>query len=259
MTDREIRFNEFIEQHHPGVVSLTGGGGKTSLLFALAAALSEGGRSVLCTTTTKMLLPAESDRLAVAVGTDPSMLPRVAGRPLFAAGSVVPDTVPVKVAGYRADEVDALHRRGTADWILVEADGAAGKPLKAPAAHEPVIPADTVVAVAVIGLRCVGQTLNADIAFRLEELSAVTGLAEGDRITPAALARLAAHPMGMFKSVPPTAIRCLFCNRADIPGAEAEARELAAELSAMRPTPVGHVFLGSLLTKGLRCLALPIA
>ena len=46
----------------PGeIVSLVGGGGKTTLMFALAQELTSGGQSVITTTTTRIFEPSASD------------------------------------------------------------------------------------------------------------------------------------------------------------------------------------------------------
>ena len=42
---------------HRGVISLVGAGGKTSLMFCLAKKLTESGKTVLTTTTTKIFMP----------------------------------------------------------------------------------------------------------------------------------------------------------------------------------------------------------
>ncbi len=150
-----------------------------------------------------------------------------------------------------------MFRRGAAEWILVEADGAARLPVKAPAAHEPVIPSLTTTAVAVVGLRCIGSPLSEENAFRLEEICAITGLKRGDVITPAAVAALACHPLGMFKNVPAAARRFLFGNQADLPGAVSAGAALADALSALCPGFVDGYYVGSLQFKGLACLSYP--
>ena len=53
-----------------------------------------------------------------------------------------------------------------------EADGAAGRFLKAPADHEPVIPAGTTVVVVVAGLKAVGGRI-ADVAHRPERVASL--------------------------------------------------------------------------------------
>lgn len=257
MEDREVCFREQLAAFGPGIVTLTGGGGKTSLLFSLGKSLAERGAAVLLTTTTKMLRPESNEWMDTALREDPSSLALSGLRALFAARPPRESVSPEKVIGYSPEAVDALSTRCVAEWIVVEADGAAGRPLKAPAVHEPVIPSLTSIAVAVLGLSCMNRPFTRDIVFRGDEFSAVTGLVEGDAISPAAIARLAAHPGGMFKNVPSNAVRLLFCNQADVPGAQSACRELSRELSQHYPGCVSRMFLGSLRQKGLQCLLLP--
>ncbi len=257
MESREASLREQLDAFGPGIIALVGGGGKTSLLFLLGKSLSERGASVLLTTTTKMFRPEPDEWLEVALREEPPSLAVSGGRALFAARPPRKRVSPEKVRGYSPEEIDELAVRRVAEWIVVEADGAAGRPIKAPAAHEPVVPSRTSIAVAVLGLGCMNRPFEHGNVFRGVEFSAVTGLAEGDEISPEAVARLATHPEGMFKNTPHNAVRVLFCNQADLPGAQASGVELSRELSRHYPGIVHRMFLGSLQQKGLRCRLLP--
>ncbi|MDH3998967.1 MAG: putative selenium-dependent hydroxylase accessory protein YqeC, partial [Desulfuromonadales bacterium] len=57
-----------------GVLSLTGGGGKTSLMFHLAQRLSQAGKKVLTTTTTKIFYPTANQNKRVLVNADPERI-----------------------------------------------------------------------------------------------------------------------------------------------------------------------------------------
>lgn len=255
MGGRMVNFREQIETFAPGIVSLTGGGGKTSLLFALAESLAGSGKRVVCTTTTRMLRPEPLDWLAVSVRDDPEPPPAPRRGALFAARPLAGEAG--KVRGFDPGRIDNLDRRAEGAWILVEADGAAGRPLKAPAEHEPVIPSRTTVAIAVVGLGCMHRPFDTDTVFRMERVSTLTGLSVGDIVTPAAIARMAALPNGMFKNVPASARRFLFCNQADLPGAEAAGEELTREVRRCAPGFLHGAFVASLRTEGLRCRQFP--
>src|SRR4030043_310016 len=59
----------------PGeVVSLVGGGGKTTLMFALARELATGGESVITTTTTKILEPSPAETPLLIVEADEQLM-----------------------------------------------------------------------------------------------------------------------------------------------------------------------------------------
>src|SRR5207244_992641 len=86
--------------------------------------------------------------------------------------------------------------------ILNEADGSRMRPFKAPAEHEPVIPAETTLVVPVVGADVFGKPLDPDHVHRPELVSALSGAPLGTPITPEIVARVLAHPDGGRKGVP---------------------------------------------------------
>ncbi|MDR1777332.1 MAG: putative selenium-dependent hydroxylase accessory protein YqeC [Desulfovibrio sp.] len=237
----------------PGLVCLSGGGGKTTLLYALGLDMAKAGYSVLCTTTTRMFRPRPASGFHMEIRDDPSALTPPRGRAVFAARDCPSGAERNKVCGYGADEVNALYERGFAAWIFVEADGAAGRPVKAPAAHEPVVPARTAIVVGVIGMSCLLRPFTPDLVFRAERFAAVTGLAEGEIITPEVVAGLVLHPKGLFKNSPDTAVRMLFCNHGDLPGV-AEAGKAVVEAVFSRDSSFLHAaYLGAAQVERLKC------
>ncbi len=226
---------EALQLQHGGVVSLVGAGGKTSLMFRLAAELVDAGKRVITTTTTKILYPTETQSRHVLVDPDPHRLRR---RAAAAAGEYRHLTLahprredhPEKLTGLSPQLVDELWATGRWDCILVEADGAAGRPLKAPADHEPVISAGTTCVVGVVGVRVLGGTATEEWVFRLEHFCRVTGLAQGEPVTPGAVATLLLSKRGIFKGAPHGARRAVFLNLAGDRQRLAAARDVAGEL-----------------------------
>lgn len=89
----------------------------------------------------------------------PPFMMRCSPRPcVVAAGRPLPDVR--KLDGVSPRMLAVLSAALPAALFLVEADGAARKPLKAPAAHEPVLPEPLDCCVAVVGLDSVGQPLG---------------------------------------------------------------------------------------------------
>lgn len=242
-----------LESIGPSIVCLTGGGGKTTLLYALGEDAAAAGNKVLCTTTTKMRRPDFMPRLPTAFEADPAALVLPSGGAMFAARRSPPGGDPDKVYGYSAAEVDALAERGLASWIFVEADGAAGRPIKAPAEHEPVIPAGTAVVIGVIGLSCLSQTCTPEFVFRMERFAAVTGLAPGASITPEAVATLILHSNGLFKNSPDASVRLLFCNQSDLPGAVEAGNAIAKAVFSRNNSFLMAVYLGAARKERLQC------
>lgn len=124
------------------VVSLVGGGGKTSLACRLVREAAASGLRAIFTVTTKIL--------------PPDLPPD-----LWVAGPVLEDG---KLGGLSAGDVAAL--AGHYDLVVVEADGSRGRPLKLPAEHEPVIPPCTTVVVPVAGASVVGKPFHDDWVHR---------------------------------------------------------------------------------------------
>ncbi|MCB0151300.1 MAG: putative selenium-dependent hydroxylase accessory protein YqeC, partial [Caldilineaceae bacterium] len=93
------------------------------------------------------------------------------------------------------------------------------RPVKAPAAHEPVLPASTTLLAPVVGLDAAGRPIDARTVHRPELVRAVLGLA-GDapaNLTPAMLARLLCDPAGGAKGLQPAMRLLPLLNKADSP------------------------------------------
>ena len=152
-----------------------------------------------------------------------------------------------KLRGFTPEFVQAIWHSHLFHWILVEADGAAGRPLKAPAEHEPVIPACTTQLVGIVGLNGAGQPLNDQWVFRHERFSQLSGLAPGSEVSAAAIAAVLTHNQGIFKNAPAAAARIAFCNQADEPQNLAAGRHIARALIAKKRTGLNRVVIGQTL------------
>ena len=131
------------------VISVTGAGGKTSLIFAWARELASAGKKVVITTTTHMYRPStvSEDNISIVVSDDPERSDKVTAPP--------------------ADVLEGL--RETADVVLIEADGSRRKPLKWPAEWEPAVPDYTDFTVCVAGLSAVGMRTE-EAVYRADDL-----------------------------------------------------------------------------------------
>jgi molybdenum cofactor cytidylyltransferase len=228
---------------HKDVVALTGGGGKTTLMFRLADELIAAGQHVVTTMTTKIFV-SQMARAPLCLAVEPhgehallAQLPEALpehGHVLVTGGTVVEED---KAAGVTPEFVDRLAAHPAVDAVIVEADGSRRRPFKAPAAHEPVIPARATIVVPVVGLDVVGRPLTADAVHRPELVAALvdattTGAALGDPVTPELIAAVLAHPAGGAKGVPPAARLIPFLNKAEDAAALAAARRIARRLLA---------------------------
>ena len=145
---------------------------------------------------------------------------------VVAAGRPLPDVR--KLDGVSPRLLGVLSAALPDALFLVEADGAARKPLKAPAAHEPVLPEPLDCCVAVVGLDSVGQPLDDGHVHRSALVCAAAGQEPGSPVTPATLARLVEHPEWLFRNCPAGCRRLVFANKVDGPGALDAASEAAA-------------------------------
>lgn len=213
------------------VIALCGAGGKSSLMFALGEAFAAAGEEVLVCTTTKMSLEQVSGRWQAAAARDAGAvcaLPRAAGQPVLAYHHADPSRG--KVIGFAAETIDRVAASGRFARILVEADGSAGRPLKAPAEHEPVFPAVTDTVIMVAGAGGLGRPLDDETVFRAALWSQRTGIALGEPVTAASLARMVVHPQGLARGAPAGTRRVLFINQCDDPARIAAARLAVAKL-----------------------------
>lgn len=205
-----------IDPDTPQLISLVGGGGKTTTIFRLARDLKQRGKRVLVTTTTNMFLPAEDecDALVLTPLQEDALLgTRPGGTIICLAAGLIPEKL--KLKSVAPAFIDHLFTAGRFDVILVEADGAKRKPIKAPADYEPVLPTATTLVMGCIGLDAVGLPIEERHVHREHLFARVTGTRPGDRIDVATIARLIVSPDGLFRAAPPGAARLVLLNKAD--------------------------------------------
>jgi len=210
-------------------VALTGAGGKTSLMAALAD--SWPGPVILTTSThlSAWQVSVAQKHLILTPDEDLSNLIPESFHTLLVTGPVGQDE---RLAGLVPRQLEALSRICRAQGIplLIEADGARQRNLKAPADHEPAVLewVDRVIVVA--GLHGVGQPLDESAVHRPERFAALSGVAMGDLITADALIKVLKNKQGGLKRIPVGAKRTLFLNQAESPELLAEAEQIAEAL-----------------------------
>ena len=202
---REANLPFLAEQGH--IVSLVGGGGKTTLLYAMARHCAAKGWRVLVSTTTHIQCPernwarTEAQREA-----------------LWAAGQFA--VAGATAEGGKLTRPPALQEwMAQADVVFLEADGARRLPCKAPAAHEPVLLPESDLVLAVAGLSAVGRPLQ-EVCFRLKNACALLGVGPEMPLTPALLAKLLASDAGGRKNVGARRFAAVL-NQADTPERQA--------------------------------------
>ena len=173
-------------------ICLVGGGGKTTVMYELAAAWAACGRRVLVLTSTHILCPADGSFAADAAAVHNLWQQRryaVIGTPELSTGKL---TAPPQ------DLYEALQLQ--ADVILCEADGSKHHPCKAPAAHEPVLLPDSDIVLAVAGMDALGNSL-AQACQRPQPAAALLGCSLDSVIDEQMLAALLLSEQGSRKNV----------------------------------------------------------
>ncbi len=196
-------------------LAFVGAGGKTTAMFR-AARQVRGRVMIVCTAH----LAVEEARLADRhfVIQNLGDLERAGGRlvdgiNLFTAGAGTTN----RLSGL-SDElilgVKLIADRQQAP-LLIEADGSRRRPVKAPAAHEPPIPAWVNAVVVVAGLSALGKPLNESAVFRSEIFSQLSGRPLESPIQFDDLCRVLIHPAGGLKNIPEGAEKILLINQLD--------------------------------------------
>ena len=190
------------------LVSLVGAGGKTTTMYTLAHELAHSGRRVVTTTTTQMFAPTldETEKLIVEVE-QVALLNRVKTAWEFHRHITVASGVDHrgKLMSLASAMPALMIQEGGADAVLVEADGARHRMIKAPAEREPVVPPETNVALLLMSAQAIHHPLSEEIAHRPERVAAVTGILMGDVMTPDVIARLMTSEQGALKAIPESA------------------------------------------------------
>ena len=200
----EQQFPFLAEKGH--VVSLVGGGGKTTLLYAMASHCVQKGWRVLVSTTTHILRPENW----LWAKTDAEI------QELWARGSYAVVGSPAPNGKLTAPpEADLAHWMAQADAVFLEADGAKHFPCKAPAEQEPVLLPQSDIVLAVAGLSALGHPLK-ECCFRLEQACMLLGVPPEACLTPELLAQLLASEQGGRKRVGSRAFYAVL-NQADTP------------------------------------------
>ncbi|MCH8991199.1 MAG: putative selenium-dependent hydroxylase accessory protein YqeC, partial [Acidobacteria bacterium] len=150
------------------LVSFVRAGGKTTLMLKLGRELADAGHRVVITTTTRMSTDEVESPVVDPGGAVEANLER--GGVVY----VVHRGAESKMTGPSPAEVNAMFSSTSADYILVEADGARGRSLKAPSQFEPVIPSASTVVVIVTGIDAIGRSI-ATACHRPERVAAILG------------------------------------------------------------------------------------
>jgi probable selenium-dependent hydroxylase accessory protein YqeC len=209
-------------------ITYVGSGGKTTSIELCARELLRIGKSVAITTTTKIFV-----REPYVLVEDGAEWTKNLG--FMRIGKTMSHG---KLTGLEFDEIERLGR--TYDFVLIEADGAKGKPMKFPAPYEPVIPPFSDKICVLCGLDALYGNIE-DKVFRWELFYQAAGIKGTDTITPQVFLRFFSDNI-MLKGVD-TGKCTIVLNKYDLLRDKGTALSLAKEI--ILTTSVQNVIIAS--------------
>ena len=237
-------------------ISLVGAGGKSTFFNRLTEELLLKNKRIILTTTTKMfawqLSPFVKKGNLIEADDEKVMEEKIKkcfyqdkNREIVLIHYRIKEKEEEKISGPSPFYLDKWWKEKLADYFLVEADGAAGRPVKAPASHEPVIPLSATDLIGMIGMDALGLSLQEENVFRSEIFSRLTGLKLGEKIGIEALSLLICHPQGLFKGAPPGCRRHLFINKVEDSKGIKMAEELTFEVLKICHRRISDIIIGA--------------
>ncbi len=208
MTSRGASTCSLAEIAGPGdIAAIVGAGGKTTTMFALASALEERGLRVVTTKSTTIHRPsmARAPRLLISPPDRwrTELPPVLDAHPVVTVVTAAP--TPRRFDGIPPELASELLDASGADVLIVEADGARRRLLKAPASHEPAMPASATLVIPVACLAAVGRPLAERHVHRPERVAAILGAALNTPLTVDHVLTLLLDPRAGRKAAPATA------------------------------------------------------
>ena len=212
-------------------LALVGAGGKSSALLCLARELAQVHQTILVTTTTHLgewQVGMGDGHVVIQAGEGLEAGIEFPRGVVFVTGPVNADQ---RAGGLNTTAIGQLNEVAKRKQypLLIEADGARQLPLKAPAEHEPVIAEFVEQVVVCAGLSGLGKPLRDMWVHRSERFGGLSGLEQGELITPEAVSRVLMHPLGGLKGIPAQARRILLLNQADTEEQQAQANTIAQQ------------------------------
>lgn len=211
---KQTQTNRWEELIGPGITAIVGAGGKTTVLSKLVEYGRLAGQPMMVTTTTR-LYESQVAGWNPVYGTDFAAAEEACAKAVHNGRCAawfqgVEGTKVVALDTKQIDDMLLLHP----NWqIVVEADGAQEKWLKAPKISEPVIPRLTTTTIGVLNLQALGMAIDKEYIHNMDLVIDLMERPEGAIITPGMLARLVMHPHGLFQYG--QGERILFCTGYD--------------------------------------------
>jgi probable selenium-dependent hydroxylase accessory protein YqeC len=247
----------------PAVVSIIGSGGKTTLMYRLAKELISRKYKVITTTTTK-IYPPEPDQSPYSVQFSKVTADKIRfiqrlvkkERHITLTAGINQEQ---KLLGFSPTVLNKLVKLLEPDYLLIEADGAKGKSLKAyrinpqsairnpQLINEPVIPSSSQICVLVIGWDILGKPLNERYVHRAKLLSKLIHAKMNSKISISTLIDALCLPEGSISRVPAKCKLIVFINKAKLVKDFKNLTQFCNKLKKQSPRRIHKIVIGSLL------------
>lgn len=241
-----MKLSEALQINQYKVIATIGGGGKTSTLLALSKELENEYKKIIVTTTTRMAAHEIAGFQVVLVECVEELIRKIElllpkPKPL-ALGTKLNSG---KIIGIPPKWIDKLNALYPDIYILVESDGAARKPFKAPGESEPVIPSSTRLVIGLIGAEIIGKTLCSENVHRAELIPRLTDINMGEPLDCKAISDVIINKEGYRKNIPDSSDFIILINKVE---SEANFRKSAKLASILLEKGVSRVVLAALLS-----------
>lgn len=209
-----MKLIEALKLENPILITLIGGGGKTTTLFRLGEELALQKQSVVLTTTTAMFMPHKStydvsiitksvDKAKKAIKENRNAKRILLGREITSEN---------KLKGFSPNEMDEIYKENKERWFLVEGDGSNGRSLKIPDTHEPQVPSLSSITIILIGSDVLGNEINSENVHRDHLIHKLIPKC-GRYVDKDLLLNLIFHPLGITKGIPSSSKNIILFNK----------------------------------------------
>jgi probable selenium-dependent hydroxylase accessory protein YqeC len=176
---------------------LVGAGGKKTTMYALAGATP--GKIAL--SSTSHMYPYDGRYVDAVITLSPGDCAWPAQDDARVVAFAGETTIDKRVGGLTPAQIAALLADRSFERVLLKADGARARWIKAPAAHEPIIPPQTERVIYLVSAKVIGRVLDERIAHRPELLAEITGARIEEPLTSTHIGRLLASNDGALKGI----------------------------------------------------------
>lgn len=197
------------------LITITGGGGKTSLSYALGNFCAASGKA-LFTTTTKIFPPSDGEVVNIYIGTADGCIAKLEKLPEKSFTLAAKEKIGDKFSGYAPEETDAIAQSPAVEKVIVEADGSRGLSLKGYEDWEPPVPQATTLQIVVVGADVFISPMCGANVFRFDLLREKYGMSDGEKLSLANFAAIVSNRSGYLKNSPEKARRVLLLNKAEL-------------------------------------------